>query len=191
MSTKALQDSATAREMFQVILPLAIGKSLLAVSSKDIYRPTIEKTVGVFNDDDKTVLVATDTHTMMVATAPNKLDIPNGNYKHEITPAPCNGKGRMLLSVYNAPFPNYASTVSKFAPLVPIGSLNTHFGKLETCKPVCIDYRKFAPLCPGIYELETVDREGDGAYLFTCKYDDWSLTYVIMPMTRAHDGEQP
>jgi len=185
MSSVILQDSAAKREMYQIVLPLAIGKSLFAVSSKDIYQPMLEKTVGVFNDEDKTILVATDTHSMLVATAPNKLDIPTGNYKHEIPPATSSGKGRMLLSSFSTPFPNYASAMSKLAPLVPIGSLNTHCGKLQTCKPVCIDYRRFAPLCSAIYELETVAGEGDRAYLFKCKYDDWSLTYVMMPMTRA------
>ena len=183
------QNQATKREMYQISLPLAIAKSLLAISSKDAYRPTLEKAVGVFNDGDKTVLVATDTHTMLVATAPNKIDIPTGNYRHEVNPAQFNGRGRMLLSDIGQSFPDYTKATVKTEPRCQVGTLDTNTGRLQSCESICLDYRRFAPLCPGLYQMFTPkDKDPVDAqlpYIFTAKYDDWSLTYLIMPMTRT------
>lgn len=188
MKKPAPINQATKRELYQIVLPLAIGRSLHAVSSKDIYRDVLLNKVCVEHANDKTTLVATDTRTMMVAIAPILLDIPAGNYEHEITPASFNGEGRLLLSKFDASFPNWKKIEATCEKRKPAGSLKTDTGRLMSCEPVCIDYRRFAPLCPGYYEMFMVDcsEPERRPYVFTCKYNDWSLTYMIMPMER-HD----
>jgi len=182
---KPEQDAVSVREMHELIMPLAIAKSLLAMSSGDKWREVLYKKVGVFNESDTTVLVGTDAKSMLIAASPSKLDIATGTYAHEIIPVAFNGKGKMLLSKHHLQFPNYTKIEKMADNRKLVGSLDTTSGKLQSCEPFCLDYRRFTPFCPGVYQMFTCNSVDPlrVPYVFVGKYNDWTLTYFIMPMT--------
>jgi hypothetical protein len=191
---------AAPRLFSRVTMPLAIAKALYAAASLDDGRKMLCKTVEVREAANTTVFAATDTHVLIVATAPTKYEIADGLYFHEFAPFRYEAAGALLLSTLDLTFPDWRKRILPETGMVTkqIGTFNNEkqglftrpYGRIEIAGgDFCVNFNVLGKLAPSDYSVhyvtEHTEQKNSTLYLFDGCIDDWKIRYVISGMVRS------